>query len=212
MPTINYVTRIEFEEGAIERLPTLLAELGGKRPLIATDRGLVATGLVARVLALFPEPPVVFDGTPPNPTEDAVSAAYAMYRDADCDSVIGLGGGSSIDLAKAVRLLSGATLSVGQGERLALCIVEMALQHRRVGELEIVPRIIPLGAQEHVAIGQAAPVIIEVIDPLDALHIHGQPLQPVGELGGGQHGGDAADLLEIGELRDLHAVAPDFPA
>jgi alcohol dehydrogenase class IV len=107
MPTINYVTRIEFDEGAIERLPALLAELGGTRPLIATDRGLVATGLVARVLALFSEPPIVFDGTPPNPTEEAVTAAYGLYRQGECDCVVALGGGSSIDLAKAVRLLSG---------------------------------------------------------------------------------------------------------
>lgn len=107
MATINYLTRIEFDEGAVARLPALLAELGAKRPLIATDRGLVATGLVERVVSLFSERPVVFDGTPANPTEDAVSAAYAMYVEHSCDSIVGLGGGSSLDLAKAVRLLSG---------------------------------------------------------------------------------------------------------
>jgi alcohol dehydrogenase class IV len=107
MALINYLTRIEFEEGAISRLPALLAELGVHRPLIATDRGLVSTGLVERVLGLFPERPIVFDGTPANPTEEAVEAAYALYVEKGCDGIVGLGGGSSLDLAKAVRLLSG---------------------------------------------------------------------------------------------------------
>ncbi len=107
MATINYLTRIEFDDGAISRLPSLLAELGVKRPLIATDKGLVATGIVEKLLALFETRPVVFDGTPANPTEDAVLAAYEIFKSENCDGIVGLGGGSSLDLAKAVRLLSG---------------------------------------------------------------------------------------------------------
>jgi len=48
----------------------------------------------------------VFDATPPNPTEAAVRAALSLYREADCDGLVALGGGSSIDLAKAVALLA----------------------------------------------------------------------------------------------------------
>lgn len=107
MATINYLTRIEFDEGAITRLPALLKELGASKPLIATDRGLVATGLVGKVLALFERPPAVFQDTPANPTEEAVMAAHKAYVEAGCDSIVGLGGGSSLDLAKAVRLLTG---------------------------------------------------------------------------------------------------------
>lgn len=106
MSTINYLTRIEFGEGEIARLPELLATLAVKRPLVATDKGLVDSGLVSRVLALLPDA-VVFDGTPANPTEDAVNAAHAVYVDGACDGIVGLGGGSSLDLAKAVRLLTG---------------------------------------------------------------------------------------------------------
>lgn len=106
MSVINYLTRIEFAEGAIARLPELLAGLGVKRPLIATDRGLVATGLVDRVTALLADP-VVFADTPANPTEEAVIAAHALYAASGCDGIVGLGGGSSLDLAKAVRLLTG---------------------------------------------------------------------------------------------------------
>lgn len=106
MSSINYLTRIEFAEGGIARLPEFLAGLGVKRPLIATDRGLVATGLVDRVAALA-EGAVVFADTPANPTEEAVIAAHALYKASGCDGIVGLGGGSSLDLAKAVRLLTG---------------------------------------------------------------------------------------------------------
>jgi 4-hydroxybutyrate dehydrogenase len=107
MPVITYLTRIEFDEGAIARLPAILGELGVARPLVVTDRGLMASGLVERVLALLPERPALFADTPANPTEEAVEAAYAEYRAGECDGIVGLGGGSSLDLAKAVRLLSG---------------------------------------------------------------------------------------------------------
>lgn len=107
MAVISYLTRIEFEAGAIARLPALLAGLGVRLPLIVTDRGLAATGMVDRLTALFALPPTLFDGTPANPTEAAAVAAAALYRQAGCDGIVGFGGGSSIDLAKAVRLLSG---------------------------------------------------------------------------------------------------------
>jgi 4-hydroxybutyrate dehydrogenase len=105
--TINYLTRIEFGEGEVARLPEFLATLGVKRPLIATDKGLVASGLVDKVRDLLGDAAVVFDDTPSNPTEEAVNIAYALYKAGKCDGIVGLGGGSSLDLAKAVRLLTG---------------------------------------------------------------------------------------------------------
>jgi 4-hydroxybutyrate dehydrogenase len=113
MSAINYLTRIEFGEGEIRRLPEFLAAIGVKTPLIATDKGLVQTGLVARVLESLPSA-IVYDGTPANPTEAAVLDAFALYTQHGCDGIVGLGGGSSLDLAKAVRLLTGHSPPLGQ--------------------------------------------------------------------------------------------------
>ncbi len=107
MALITYLTKIQFDFGALALLPEELAGLGIARPLIATDKGVVAAGLLDRLLATLPGAvtPRVFDATPPNPTEAAVGAALSLYRETDCDGLVALGGGSSMDLAKAVALL-----------------------------------------------------------------------------------------------------------
>jgi alcohol dehydrogenase class IV len=106
MGLINYLTKIQFEFGAVDLLADELHALGVSRPLIVTDAGIVAAGLAARVKEGLPSATPIFDGTPPNPTEEAVEAALAVYRDADCDGLVAVGGGSSIDLAKGVALLA----------------------------------------------------------------------------------------------------------
>jgi 4-hydroxybutyrate dehydrogenase len=105
MDLITYLTRIQFGSGALAALPEELGLLTVRKPLLITDRGVVAAGLAARVVALLPGISM-FDETPPNPTEAAVLAALAIYREAGCDGIVALGGGSSIDLAKAVALLA----------------------------------------------------------------------------------------------------------
>ena len=107
MALITYLTRIEFDDGSIVKLPSLLDGLKVSRPLLVTDLGLVGTGLVDRVAKLLAALPAIFADTPANPTEEAVEAALALYREAGCDGIVALGGGSPIDLAKAVRLLTG---------------------------------------------------------------------------------------------------------
>lgn len=151
MSAINYLTRIEFGEGEVSRLPEFLAALGVTRPLVATDKGLVASGLVDRVLNLVPDA-VVFDGTPANPTEEAVTAAHALYVEEGCDGVVGLGGGSSLDLAKAVRLLTGHE---GPLEQYTAVAGGAARIHGRICPMIAVPTTSGTGSE----VGRAAVII-----------------------------------------------------
>ncbi|GIQ78886.1 iron-containing alcohol dehydrogenase [Bradyrhizobium sp. RD5-C2] len=106
MALITYLTTIRFRFGEADALGDEIAALGIRRPMLVTDRGIVAAGLAARVTASLGTAPVVFDATPPNPTERATQQALARYREAGCDGLVALGGGSPIDLAKAVALLA----------------------------------------------------------------------------------------------------------
>lgn len=85
-----------------------MATNGITRPLICTDKGIVAAGLLGQVQAALPAgtQAVTFDDTPGNPTEEAVKAALVVYKNNNCDGLIAIGGGSSIDLAKGVALLA----------------------------------------------------------------------------------------------------------
>jgi 4-hydroxybutyrate dehydrogenase len=106
MATITYLTTIEFEAGAVASLPAQLAAVGIKRPMIVSDRGLVAAGIVDWIRSLAPEGTPVFLDVPPNPTETAATEAVKVYREAACDGLVAAGGGSPIDLAKCVALLA----------------------------------------------------------------------------------------------------------
>lgn len=103
--TFTFPTRILFGPGACKELPKELARLNVKRPLVVTDPGLDASGIVTEVVGSVDDS-VIFYGVHANPTEADVISALDIYRDGDCDGVIGLGGGSPIDAAKAVRLLA----------------------------------------------------------------------------------------------------------
>jgi len=97
-----------FGFGEIKSVAKVLRDLLVARPLICTDQGLVASGLLNRLIAALPREmrTTIYDKTPSNPDELAVIAATRLYRDQDCDGVIAFGGGSSLDLGKAVALLA----------------------------------------------------------------------------------------------------------
>ncbi len=109
MATITYLTTIQFGFGELKAIATGLADLKIARPLIVSDRGLAATGLIDRLRAASPVlgNAALFAETPTNPTEEAVLAALALYREHGCDGIVAIGGGSPIDLAKGVALLAG---------------------------------------------------------------------------------------------------------
>ncbi len=152
MSTITYLTRIEFGEGQVSRLPEFLTLLGIQRPLIATDKGLVATGLVDRISGFLTIPFAVFDGTPANPTEEAVLAAKAFYDQNGCDGIVGLGGGSALDLAKAVRLLTGHEGPLAQYTLVAGGVTKI---HNRICPLIAIPTTSGTGSE----VGRAAVII-----------------------------------------------------
>jgi 4-hydroxybutyrate dehydrogenase len=108
MAIISYLTTIRLEEGAIAGLPQDLVEVGITRPMIVTDKGLRRAGTLDAVLAAAPvlRSVPVFDDVPSNPTEAAAKLALALYRSEGCDGIVALGGGSPMDLAKAVAILA----------------------------------------------------------------------------------------------------------
>jgi 4-hydroxybutyrate dehydrogenase len=103
---INYITSVQFGFGAIATLAQECERIGIQRPLVVTDAGVRAAGLLDRVLARLADASAVavFEQTPSNPNEAAVRAAVALFHAQRCDGVIAVGGGSSIDLAKGVAV------------------------------------------------------------------------------------------------------------
>ena len=105
MAQILYVTNILIDFGALAQLKAECERVGMARPLVVTDAGVKAAGLLDRLLAALPGmQPAVFDQTPSNPTEAAVRAAAAIYQAQACDGLIALGGGSASDCAKGVAI------------------------------------------------------------------------------------------------------------
>lgn len=105
MALIYYVTQIQFDFGAVSLLPQECERAGIRRPLVVTDAGVRAAGVLQKALDAMPGLRcAVFDQTPSNPTEAAVRAAAEVYRREGCDGLVAVGGGSSIDLAKGVAI------------------------------------------------------------------------------------------------------------
>ena len=105
MARILYLTQIDIDDGVRRLLPEECQRTGMRRPLVVTDAGVRAAGVLDQVLAALGDlPHAVYDGTPSNPTEAAVRAAVEVYRGAGCDGLVAVGGGSSIDLAKGVAI------------------------------------------------------------------------------------------------------------
>ena len=107
--TFSFPTRILFGCGAVRRLPACLHDVGSQKPLLVTDPGVHATPVfktVSGVLQVAGQPHEVFARVHANPVEEDVLESAELYRSAGCDGVIGLGGGSALDVAKAVVVMA----------------------------------------------------------------------------------------------------------
>ncbi|MCB1979312.1 MAG: iron-containing alcohol dehydrogenase [Burkholderiaceae bacterium] len=105
MSLIYYLTQIQFDHGAVRLLRQECERVGIARPLVVTDPGVKAAGVLQKALDALGELPVsVFDQTPANPTEAAVRAAAAVYQANGCDGLVAVGGGSAIDCAKGIAI------------------------------------------------------------------------------------------------------------
>jgi 4-hydroxybutyrate dehydrogenase len=103
--TFSFPTTIVFGAGSVDRLPDELKKRNVRRPLLVTDAGIQRTPVFERVRKLAPDA-VIFTGVDPNPIEQNVLDGAAACKQASCDGIIALGGGSPLDAAKAIRLLA----------------------------------------------------------------------------------------------------------
>ena len=104
------MSRIVFGVGKVKEAGSIARELEGTAALVMTDAGLHRLGLTQAIEDSLREAGVrieVFDGVVTEPTLASVEAAVAMYRERACDLIVAVGGGSSMDSAKAVSLLIG---------------------------------------------------------------------------------------------------------
>lgn len=105
--TWNFPTRILFGDSALDSLDEEARKLKGTRALVVTDPGVASAGLASRVqeaLRTGGIPSTMFDAVSSNPTEAQVLAAAEAFKAANADLIVGIGGGSAIDVAKLVRI------------------------------------------------------------------------------------------------------------
>lgn len=110
MVSFSFPTAILFGAGASTELPNRLRQMGSRRALVVTDKALVETSafeLLANHLgrANLGKTWELFDGVHSNPLEQDVVEAAKTFREAKCDTVVAFGGGSALDVGKALRLL-----------------------------------------------------------------------------------------------------------
>ena len=100
--------KVLYGNGSVEQIGELVTTVGYKKPLIVCDPGIIATGLVDRVAQSLKDCGCeyeIFDQVRPNPPDYVVEAGAEMCQQAGCDCVVGVGGGGSIDAAKAINLM-----------------------------------------------------------------------------------------------------------
>lgn len=105
-----HAPEIVFGPGSLAELGHCTLRVGARRPFLVTDPGLIEAGWVDEAvghLRLAGLAPVVWHGVTPNPKDHEIQSAFEQYCESGSDVIVGLGGGSCIDAAKGVAILSG---------------------------------------------------------------------------------------------------------
>ena len=104
-----FPTTIYFGVGAINNLPGYIQDTKIKKPLLVTDPGMLDTDVFPKVEKVLKNAGIefsVFSKVNPNPLDSDISRAVKVFKQADCDGLIGLGGGSALDAAKVVQVIA----------------------------------------------------------------------------------------------------------
>jgi alcohol dehydrogenase len=96
--------------GSHKEIANQIKVLGGTKPFICTDKGIVDAGIADKISEIIRSrcdvTPVVFSGTQPNPTDKNVHEGYDLYKSNNCDLIISLGGGSAHDCGKGIGIIA----------------------------------------------------------------------------------------------------------
>jgi alcohol dehydrogenase class IV len=107
MPVMNHLTTCHFDTGMLAKVRDIAQGAGISKPFVVTDPGLKANGHLDRLLAALGGAPAgIYSDTPANPTERAARAGAAHYLASGADGIIAMGGGSSMDMGKAIGLIA----------------------------------------------------------------------------------------------------------
>jgi len=114
-------TRVIFGSGTVQATGREVAAMGATAALVVTDHGVVNAGLLDGVRASLAAADVsatVFDAVEPNPSIGTVNAALVAYQSGGCNAIVAVGGGSPMDVAKAVGILAtnGGTIAEYEGK------------------------------------------------------------------------------------------------
>lgn len=101
--------RIEFGDGTIQNLGEHVKAFGGKKPLLVSDAGVISAGILTKAVEALDAGGLshaTYSDIEPNPTDISITDGVEVYKAEACDVVIAVGGGSVMDAAKAIRLLT----------------------------------------------------------------------------------------------------------
>ncbi len=210
-----HAPEVVFGQGSLAEAGFAAARLGARRPLVVTDPGIIEAGWVEELLGHLRAAgltPLVWSAVTPNPKDHEIRAAYAYYREQDCDVIVGIGGGSCADAAKGVAILSG-----NGGDILDYAGVDQVV--RPIPPLLIIPSTSGTGADvsqfcivtdtdRHVKItimGRALVPDISITDPRLLVTMPEQ-LNAATGLDALTHGIESFVSLAHNPLADLHAL------